>query len=179
MMEPCHLWRLHWLLPMVAALCAYGPPGWSAAVQRLPLHRDTELSRQGAPAAVILAPDAPEYQALAEELSRAIAARTGISLPVRRAADCVRDRPRTVKPDGIDHHFILLGQFWNNAVLERLYAGMFDPTDAVFPGPGGRDLRTVCSPFRYGQNCVVATGSDFEGCRQAVAELPGILRSRD
>lgn len=68
-----------------------------------------------------------------------------------------------------------MGQFWNNAVLECLYAGYYDPADAVFPGTGGWELRTVCRPFRPGHNCIVATGSDLAGCRAAAARLTAVI----
>jgi hypothetical protein len=146
-----------------------------AIVTRRPVQRETALATPAAPAAVIVVPDEPEYRALGRQLAAAIAGKTGIRLPVESAADYVSRRPCVIKPERLDRPFIVLGQFWNNAVLERLYAGHFDPTDAVFPGPGGWELRTVCSPFRAGQNCVVATGSDLDGCRKAVAALPALF----
>jgi hypothetical protein len=160
------------LVGCLAVALASGASG--AVVQRQPLHRETELDR-----AVILVPDTPEYQALGRQLAAAISQRTGFALAVQSADGYVSASPRAVKAEALAKHFIVLGQFWDNAVLERLYAGMFDPTDAVFPGPGGWQLRTVCSPFRSGQNCVVVSGSDLAGCRKAVAELPARLQSRD
>lgn len=160
---------------LIACLVAAWAGGaYGAEVKLAPLHWETELSR-----AVILTPEAEGYPALGRELAAAIQGRTGIEPEVRSAQDFVAGRPRAVKPDRLGQPFILLGQFWNNAVLERLYAGMFDPTDALFPGPGGYELRTVCSPFRAGQNCVVVTGSDLAGCRQAAAALPAALEQRD
>ena len=124
---------------------------------------------------MILVPDEQGYRELGKQLATAISARTGLSLAVESAAGYVSARPRTVTPERLDRHCILLGQFWNNAVLERLYAGYFDPTDALFPGPGGWELRTVCNPFHLGHNCVVVTGSDLAGCRKATAKLPGLI----
>jgi|GEM_PF-2594298 len=142
------------------------------ALLRRPLHQETEITKAEKPAVVILVPDSQDYRQLGKQLSKTIQQRSGIRLEVKDASDYVAHRPRLVKPELLNKHFILLGQFWNNAVLERLYAGFYDPTDALFPGPGGYELRTVCSPFKNGQNCVVATGSDLEGCRKAVAALP-------
>ena len=149
--------------------------GHASVVARRPLERETELARAGSPVAVILVPDTLEYQELGQQLAAAIAVKTGVRLSVERAADYVSRRPRTVKPERLDRPFILVGQFWNNAVLECLYAGYFDPADAFFPGPGGWELRTVCRPFRPGHNCIVATGSDLAGCRKAAAKLLALI----
>ncbi|MBI2299656.1 MAG: VCBS repeat-containing protein [Armatimonadetes bacterium] len=160
-------------LPVLfAALCL--PLLAAAAVQPLPLQRDTALAR-----AVILVPDDAGYLALGRELAAAIQQRTGTAPEVRSAAGYVAEKPRRVKPELLDRPFILIGQFWSNAVLERLYAGLFDPTDAVFPGPGGYELRTICNPFVHGQTCLVVTGSDLAGCRLAVQALPPLLEQRD
>jgi FG-GAP-like repeat len=166
---------VHPLVALVICL-AFAPTvaASGAALQRHPLHRETELDRS-----VIVTPSTPEYEALGRELAEAIRQRTGVLVEVDRAEAYVSGRPRAVKGETLGRHFILVGQFWNNAILERLYAGMFDPTDALFPGPGGHELRTVCRPFRAGQNCVVVTGSDIEGCRQAAAALPGLLVERN
>lgn len=148
-----------------------------SSIARLSLHRDLELGCPGAPGAVILTPAEAAYRELGLALAAAIESRTGVALPVEDAACYVQHRPRVVWPDRLRRHFILLGQFWNNPVLERLYAGFFDPTDALYPGPGGYELRTICRPFVDGHNCLVATGSDLEGCRRAVAELPAHIGS--
>ena len=164
------------MTPFVSLLLAATvAAGHGSVVSRRPLQRETALARPGSPNAVILVPDEPEYRELGKQLAAAMAARTGFSLAVESAAGYVSTRPRTVKSERLDRHYILLGQFWNNAVLERLYAGYFDPTDALFPGPGGWELRTVCNPFHPGHNCVVVTGSDLAGCRKAAAELPGLI----
>ncbi len=164
------------LTPFVSLLLAATvAAGHGSVVSRRPLQRETALARPGSPNAVILVPDEPEYRALGQQLAAAIADKTGIRLAVESAADYVSRQPRALKPERLNQPLIVLGQFWNNAVLERLYAGYFDPTDALFPGPGGWELRTVCSPFRAGHNCLVATGSDLEGCRKAVAALPVLI----
>jgi len=159
------------LLSMVSIQVVAGTS--SDPVDRLPLHRVTELTTAGKPAVVILAPDEQAYMQLGQQLALAIQERTGVTVPVESAAGYVDAKPKVIRRELLDRHFILLGQFWNNAVLERLYANYFDATDAYFPGPGGWELRTVCSPFKHGQNCVVATGSDLAGCKKAVEALPG------
>ena len=146
-------------------LAISGAPMQASSLQRLPLLRETFLCQKGQPCAVILVPDDEAYKALGEDLAKALEKATGDRLLVQSARDVVTGQ-----------HLILLGQFWNNPVLSRLYNACFDPTDAFFPGPRGFELRTVCSPFVHGQNCIVATGSDLEGCRKAVARLPELLQ---
>jgi hypothetical protein len=163
------------LVDFVAAAASRANACHDSVVARRSLPRETALAQSGSAAAVILVPDEPAYRELGQTLAAAIAEKTGVRLAVENTVDYVARQPRAVKPERLERHFIVLGQFWNNAVLERLYAGYFDPTDALFPGPGGWELRSVCSPFRVGQNCVVVTGSDLEGCRKAVAALPALI----
>jgi len=101
---------------------------------------------------VILVPDTLEYQELGQQLAAAIAVKTGVRLSVERAADYVSRRPRTVKPERLDRPFILVGQFWNNAVLECLYAGYFDPLTPSSPA------RAVGS---YGRSAVPSAGAQL------------------
>jgi len=145
----------------------------SDRIRRLPFNRNTRIDDASGPAAVILVPDDDAYRHLGHRLSDAVFERTGVRLDVADASEYALCNPRAVRPEKLDRHFVLLGQFWNNAVLERLYCRYFDPTDAFFPGPGGWELRTVVAPFRHDHNCVVVTGSDLDGCRKAVEHLPG------
>jgi len=146
-------------------------PSVAEPLVRLPMGRETPIGTPGDPQAVILVPDEPEYRQIGQALAEAIDRKSGVRLAIESAATYVEDRPRVIRPGTLDRHFILLGQFWNNAVLERLYCKHFDPTDALYPGPGGSQLRTVCSPFVHGQNCIVATGSDAAGTRVAAGRL--------
>jgi len=143
-------------------------PAKAETLRRLPFNRETILGAHSLTKAVILIPDEEPYHQIGNNLAEAIRNKTGVVVPVESAKSFVTENPRQVKDGMLDRNFILLGQFWNNAVLERLYCRYFDATDAYFPGAGGYELRTVCDPFKSGQNCLVVTGSDEAGCSKAV-----------
>jgi len=151
----------------------------AALIERRPLHRETELGRRDAPAAVILIPDSDEYRRIGRDLATAIEAKTGVKLEVENASNFTFASPRTIRREKLSRHFILLGQFWNNSVLERLYANFYSGPDSLYTGPGGYEVRTVCSPFRPGHNCIVASGSDLEGCQKAVDYLLETIQTEE
>jgi len=164
----------------LAGLVLVSNVAWaSAQIERLPVHKDTVIVRGNDVSVVILVPDSREYRDLGQQLATAIEKRTGVKIKVEEASGYVAERPRLVAENRLDRNFILLGQFWNNAVLERLYNRFFDPIDAFFPGPGGYELRTISGPFKNGHNCIVASGSDLEGCRRAVARLPEVIKNKE
>jgi len=158
--------------------CAGLEASGNGALKRLPTLQVTPIGSPVSPAAVILVPEDAAYQRIGEKLSDDVFRKTGVRLSVEKASGYVSGSPRSVQGDKTRRHFILLGQFWNNAVFERLYANYYDPVDSFFPGPGGYELRTVCSPFRAGHNCVVATGSDATGCEKAARVLVGKISDR-
>jgi len=164
------------LIVMLSAIVVLATASEASLVNRLPLSNNSTIVSQGIARSVIIVPNEKAYIALGQKLSDNIAKLTGVQIPVEAASDYVSEKPRLIKVDKLDRNFILIGQVWNNAVLERLYANYYDPTDAVFPGPGGWEIRTICNPFKRGQNCIAATGSDLEGCKLAVQHFANAIK---
>lgn len=159
------------------AVSAVGDTEYKFAPQRLPLLRETQITHGISSRVVILVPDQDKYVKLGHQLGTSLAEKTGVRVEVMEAAKYITSSsPKQVRPELLSCNFILLGQFWNNPVLERLYARFFDCTDAVYPGPGGYTIRTICSPFKHGHNVIVATGSDFDGCKKATEKLPRLMQ---
>lgn len=150
-------------LPLVCQLGAVGP--WEVA--RKPIHPTTDLVRQGQSCVQVVVPRAAEYFSIGAQVAEALGIACGQPVPVVEGEELIDPATHLLRSDRRRSHFILLGAFFNNPLLARLYYTFYDPTDAYFPGPGGYELRTVGAPFEYGFNCIVLGGSDREGVQRA------------
>jgi len=104
------------------------------------------------------------HNAAGARIAEAIHERTGTEIEVVADAD----------PDEAlsgDRPLIVLGNFANNPVLERLYYRWYTIVDGRFPGPGGYYLQTIHDPYGTGQNIVVVGASDDEGLARATSEF--------
>lgn len=136
-----------------AASAANGPD--IAALK--PLHLTTTL----AGAAIVAG---PAHRDAAAGLARRIAEGTGLRLPV--ISDLV------AAGDMAGHgNLIALGQFADNALLERLYYRWYVVVDGSQPGAGGWLLQTVHNPEGVGVNVVVVGASDAAGVAGASDRL--------
>ena len=142
---------------------------WADEGPRLPKLKDfclrTSIAKDGAPAAAVVAPDTPEYAALARQVCEAVLKGTGVALPTLTdvAADAELD-----KAAGNKRAMILLGNLMTNRVCARLYCMEYLDVDAAWPGAGGYLVQTVHNPFGDGRNFVSLGGSDLAGVRNAV-----------
>ncbi len=140
-----------------------------------PIHTRTPLVGGGKAMAAIVAGDLPSHQAQARRIQQAVAARTGVALPIL-APDAIvgLDYRMLPKAVGVDRpHYILLGDINSNPALVPLYAQSYVIVDAQFPGDGGYSLRTVCDPWGMGQQALVAGAGDDAGLAAAVGALIG------
>lgn len=144
-------------------------PSWRDINCAKPLFLETSFVTDGTPAAVIIAPDRPAYQAQARKLQQALFARTGVQLPLLRDTECDPWQPATT-------HQILLGNLMDNAVVAPLYHRHYIAADAHYPGPGGHVLRTVHDPWGTGCNVILAGGSDIAGVTTSVELLLAALQ---
>ena len=127
-----------------------------------PLTRDTVLVRDGKPAAIVLHPDTPAGRDAASVVVRAVAERTGATLPARVGTPDDRQPAQTA---------ILLGSVDSNPALLLLYARYLTPVDSVCPGRGGSLVHTVFDPFGKGANAIAVGASDDAGLAKAAAVL--------
>lgn len=171
-----HFWTSETLLDDASLIAVPGnAPGARSALwghgenpfsETRTLNLETPLTRGGQPAAIIAAPAAPEWQALARDLSQGLKAKTGVELPVA-APDQVKSllsSPQTI---------VALGNLNNNFVIERLYWNNYTRADSLWPGQGAFALRTVHQPFNFAEktNVLTVEASDLEGAKAGVAEL--------
>ncbi|MHB8898405.1 MAG: hypothetical protein ACYC6Y_06635, partial [Thermoguttaceae bacterium] len=126
----------------------------------MPLALETELVRQGQPAARICYADDPAWLEAAQAIRRAVAEATGIELPL--VAD------RQLSPEEFERqNAILLGHLDNHRHVARLYHNAFVGLDSASAGPTGYEIRTVHDPFGTGHNYVLVGGSTAAGTRAA------------
>ena len=137
----------------------------SAGVEKLrELNLKTPIVRAGKPAASILIPDGEAYKSLGDKLAKAIAEKTGATLPV------------TTQYEGTvasDETIIALGNLNNNEMMERLYFNKYLEINALKPGPGRYLLQTVHEPYNgpKGKNVIVIGASDDAGLTAGVDDF--------
>lgn len=137
-----------------------------------PLFPDTALMEAGKPAALIVVPEGPAWQEVAEELNLALADAGATALPVRQA-DEVADSELA------ETNAVLIGSVVNNRRLLYPYSHLQVFADDYYPGPEGYDLRSVSDPWGTGKNILSIGASDAAGARAAIAALKKKWRSRD
>ncbi len=162
---------------LMIALCAIitPSPGTLLAAEgpRLPqlkdFHLTTAIVRNGQPAAAIVSPVSPEYQALAKKLQAHVEALSRARLDILADTDATDDALA-------GRNAILLGNLMTNRLSARLYCIEQIDVDAAWPGKGGYLLQTVHNPFGDGRNFVSLGGSDFAGVEASAAAFMATLK---
>ncbi len=120
--------------------------------------------------ALIVVGASDTHREMGAQIAEGIRQRTGAAVEVVAERD----------PDEMlssNRPLIVLGNFADNATIERLYYHWYTVVDRAFPGPGGYCLQTIHDPYGSGQNVVVIGASDDEGLaratREFVASIPG------
>jgi len=157
------------------ALMLIGTMMMSAAVmaqddfQPKQFHLTVPLVRGGQPVAAIVAPDDDAYQALAQRVQAAVRAASGAELPIIP--------PEQALPEAWTEgrSFILLGRLGDSAAVDALYVGHYVCADALYPGEGGYEVRTVHDPYGTGASGVFLGGSDPAGIQRAVERFAELL----
>lgn len=146
--------------------------GTAAAQEPLPPRQfqlTVPLVTAGQPVAAIVAPAGAEYQALAARVQAAVREASGAELPIIA--------PEEALPEAWTggRSFILLGRLGDSVAVDALYVGSYVCADALYPGAGGHELRTVHDPFGTGASGVFLGGSDLAGVERAVERFAEIL----
>ncbi|NLF18339.1 MAG: hypothetical protein GX595_13970, partial [Lentisphaerae bacterium] len=108
------------------------------------------------------------YAAAAEAVVAAVAARTGVRLPV--VSD---DSAEAAVP--LQGHAVILGNRSTNRALSALYDGFYTLLDLKYPGPGGSVVRSLHNPYGDGRNAILVGGSDDAGVAAASARLAALI----
>jgi hypothetical protein len=126
-------------------------------IQRVaPLFLETPLVLDGRAVAAIAPADDPATNAAATELQAAIAAQTGVTLPIV-AAGALTDREWEAR------NLIIIGNVLTHPAYARLYHNFFVCADAAYTGRGGYELRSVHNPWGHGHNAIVLGAQDAAG----------------
>jgi hypothetical protein len=156
------------LLAPLAAAAESAPPG----ITRLKaMHLETVLVRDGVAACKIVTPADDTWRQLGRTVSDAVRAQAGVALEV---VDAEAIAPADYGKSGL----ILLGNLNNNVVVRKLYSQHYCVTDAVYPGPGGWEVRTIHNPMGWGVNFVLLGASDLAGAQAAVRQFTSLLADR-
>lgn len=156
----------------LALLGAITMTGAVVAQDELPprqFHLTVPLVAAGRPVAAIVAPANDDYQALAARVRAAVREASGAELPIIA--------PEEALPEAWTEgrSFILLGRLGDSAAVDALYLGAYVCADALYPGAGGYELRTVHDPYGTGASGVFLGGSDHAGVERAVERFAEVL----
>jgi len=128
------------------------------------LHLETDVVKDGQPAATIVVPASGCYDNLAAQIVAAVKESTGAALPI------VKDDSPDAKLPLRDNR-IALGNRSTNRLIGKLYEFYYTLLDLKYPGRGGHVVRTLHNPFADGFNVVLAGGSDAAGVEQSAGVL--------
>jgi len=141
---------------------------WTPISELKPLFPDTPLSREGKPAAVIIASAGEPWAAEAERLQSLLRTRWRLDVPISAAAPADRSRA----------HLLALGHSGNNALLERLAGIRYVSVTPTEPGPDGYVVASVPDPWGMGANVVVVGASEPNGQRRAVDRFVSLVQQK-
>lgn len=128
------------------------------------LYPSTTVIENGKPSAAIVAPQSADMQSVVESFRKRLQEVTGLAFAVVDE--------KSVKPEHLrSSNLILLGNSENNRLIEGLYARYQTAVDAVFPGIGGHEVRTISDPWGTGRDAVVLGGSDAKGVSDATEDF--------
>ena len=122
------------------------------------------------PTAVIVAPPAPAYQAIAERLRDELARLAGRA--PRLVPDSTPSQNLGAGP------ILVLGNLMDCQLARKLYFEAYDFTDYAWPSAGGHVVRTIRDPLGTGAHVIVLGGSDTAGVADAAAALLVLVKER-
>ena len=140
-----------------------GPAAMKSELLVVPynLPRETVLAREGQPAALVLVPTDAAYAPLAARFAARFEQATGI-----RLTTCPEGDVRSRRPNA--RTLVVCGNAATGPLALRLYANRLVASDAVYPGAGGFELRTIPIAIDTGANVLFLGGSSPEGVAAAI-----------
>lgn len=136
-----------------------------------PLIIDTPLVKDGRANAAIVPGSGGPCTAAATKLQRAVAERTGVTLPIVPAE-------QITDVDWAGRELVVIGNLLTNPVFARLYNNYFVCADAAYTGAGGYELRSVHNPWGTGHNAIALGAQDTAGIEAAVGKFAEIAATR-
>lgn len=139
--------------------------------QERALLMETALVSNGAAVAAIVPADGEPWTSAAAKLKSAIAAKTGVTLPIVPPA-------KVADAEWASRHLIVIGNLLNNPIFARLYHNYFACADAAYTGNGGYELRSIHDPWGNGRNTIALGAQDAAGVEAGVARLVTLVNGR-
>jgi len=133
------------------------------------IHLETIIVEDGKARAIIVAPNDMSYMNLAFLLREKIRDLGGVSLEVLGEDEFREENYKSF-------NLIVLGNIENNRLIGYLYVHYYAFSDAVFPGEGGYELRTIHDPWGDGRNIILIGATDLIGAKRGVKEFLKILK---
>lgn len=132
-------------------------------------HLAVPLVQDGEPVAAIVAGEGAGYAEVATRVQVAVREASGAELPIVAPDEAL---PQAWTPG---RSFIVLGRLGDSAAVDALYRNHYVCADAIYPGEGGHELRTVHDPWGTGASAVFLGGSDLAGVGRAVDRFIELL----
>ncbi|MCX6898111.1 MAG: PQQ-binding-like beta-propeller repeat protein [Verrucomicrobia bacterium] len=139
--------------------------------QERPLLMETPLVSNGVAAAAIVPAEDEPWKSAAAKLQAAVAAKTGVTLPIVAPA-------KITDADWAGRHLIVIGNLLNNPVFARLYFNYFACADAAYTGAGGYELRSIHDPWGNGHNVIALGAQDVAGLEAGVSRFITLVNER-
>ncbi|MBI5395418.1 MAG: hypothetical protein HZA91_09010, partial [Verrucomicrobia bacterium] len=136
--------------------------------QERPLLIGTALVTGGAASTAIVPADGDPWSGAAAKLQTAIAAKTGVTLPIVSPA-------KITDADWTTRHLIVIGNLLVNPVYARLYHNYFVCADAAYTGAGGYELRSIHDPWGTGHNAIALGAQDAAGVEAGIGRLVALV----
>ena len=118
------------------------------------------LVRDGKPHAAIAAGGDDAHGKAIHQMQQAILQTTGAKLPIIDDTQAEKELGK--------QNLVVIGNLMTNRVAARLYRNYYVNSDAIVPGPGRYELRTVHDPEALGIGVVFCGGSDTAGIEASV-----------
>ena len=133
------------------------------------LHLETAIVEDGRARALIVAPNDMSYRNLAFFLREKIRDLGGVFLEVLGEDEFREENYKSF-------NLIVLGNIENNRLIGFLYVHYYAFSDAIFPGEGGYELRTIHDPWGDGRNIILIGATDLDGAKRGVEDFLKILK---
>jgi len=114
--------------------------------------REVVLAEDGMPRAMVALPQDPAYAAAARQVLARFKKALGVDLPTVPEADLLEG------PPGLPC-VVVCGAAHTGPFARRLYANKLIASDALYPGPGGHEFRTIPLALDTGAAVVFLGGS--------------------
>lgn len=159
------------LVPILflAGVALLGGPAWARAETDHPRRLEKQTPILKAKRVLVAAPRSSHGQRAAQAFHRALVGLGG-------RAELLSD-PASDVLKASDGPVIVIGNLADSRCVRELYFRFLCATDLWYPGPGGYELRTLCDPFRTGQNVILVGYSDEQGAKAATEAL--LVRLKD